>query len=42
MNLFSFIKSVEKYIYTLNGTEIYSKLKIKNKGKEEKFYDKNW
>ena len=36
MNLFSFIKSVEKYIYTLNGTEIYSKSKIKNKGKEEK------
>ena len=32
MNLCSFIKSVEKYIYTLNGTEIYSKLK----GKEEK------
>ena len=36
MNLWSFIKSVEKYIYTLNGTEIYSKSKIKNKGKEEK------
>ena len=36
INLCSFIKSVEKYIYTLNGTEIYSKSKIKNKGKEEK------
>ena len=37
MNLCSFIKSKEKYIYTLKGTEIYSKLKIKNKGKKRNF-----